>query len=242
VAPERKTAKETMISYLTSGNDILGHIAYVLLALSYILTNIFWLRLAAVVSMFFEIAYFYYSGGDLKTGIFWSALFILINAYHLSRLVQDRMTLKLPEKDAPLLREALSGLDDAQINRLLKAAVWKDFAPGDKLTRQDAPLDALYFLLSGRANVVINNKDVAFLEKGSFVGEIAYLTGNPATATVVVDEPSRALEFSRMRMAKVTAGDDQINGIIYQLLGRDLAMKMRRTNTRRVWTDEPTAI
>jgi hypothetical protein len=231
-----------MISYLTSGHDMLGHIAYALLALSYILTNIFWLRVAAVISMFFEIAYFYYSGGDLKTGIFWSALFILINAYHLYKLIQDRMTLRLPEKDAPLLREALSGLDDAQINRLLKAAVWKDFAPGEKLTRQDAPLDALYFLLSGRANVVINNKDVAFLEKGSFVGEIAYLTGNPATATVVIDEPSRALEFSRMRMAKVTAGDDQINGIIYQLLGRDLAMKMRRTNTRRVWTDEPTAI
>jgi hypothetical protein len=239
---ERITANETMISYLTSGNELFGHIAYLLLALSYVLTNIFWLRVTAVLSMFFEIAYFHYSGGDLTTGIAWTLLFIVINAYHLQNLIRDRMSLRLPEKDAPLLREALAGLDDAQINRLLKAAIWRDFAAGEKLTRQDAPLDALYFLLSGRANVVINNKDVAFLEKGSFVGEIAYLTGNPATATVIIDEPSRALEFSRMRMAKVTAGDDQINGIIYQLLGRDLAMKMRRTNTRRVWIDEPTAI
>jgi hypothetical protein len=231
-----------MISYLSNGNELFGHIAYFLLALSYVLTNIFWLRLTAVLSMFFEIAYFYYSGGDLSTGIAWTILFILINAYHLYRLIQDRLSLKLPEKDAPLLREALAGLDDAQINRLLKAAVWKDFAPGEKLTKQDAPLDSLFFLLSGRADVEIDGKPVAFLEKGSFVGEIAYLTGNPATATVVINEQSRALAFSRMRMAKVIAGDDQINGIIYQLLGRDLAMKMRRTNTRRVWVDEPTGI
>ncbi len=231
-----------MISYFTSGNELLGHFAYLMLAMSYILTNIFWLRVTAVISMFFEIGYFYYSGGDLMTGIAWTLLFIAINAYHLTRLIKDRMSLRLPEKDAPLLREALSGLDDAQINRLLKAAVWKDFAPGEKLTKQDAPVDALYFLLSGRANVEINNEQVAFLEKGSFIGEIAYLTGNPATATVVIEEQSRALAFSRMRMAKVTAGDDQINSIIYQLLGRDLAMKMRRTNTRRVLLDEPTAI
>ena len=74
---------------------------------------------------------------------------------------------------------------------------------------------------------------MTYLEKGSFVGEIAYLTNNLATATVVIDEPSRILAFSKLRMAKVTAIDGHISSIIYQLLGRDLAMKMRRSNTRR---------
>ena len=72
------------------------------------------------------------------------------------------------------------------------------------------------------------------LEKGSFIGEIAYLTGNLATATVVIDEPSRVLAFSKLRMAKVTNQDSRIAGILYELLGRDLAQKMRRSNTRRV--------
>ena len=35
-------------------------------------------------------------------------------------------------------------------------------------------------------------------------------------------------------MAKVTDRDSRIAGIIYELLGRDLAQKMRRSNTRRV--------
>jgi CRP-like cAMP-binding protein len=223
-------------------SDIAGHVAYAFLALSYILTNIFWLRVTAVISMFLEIVYFHFSGGNLFAGIAWTVLFIAINAFQLAVLLRDRWSLRLPEKEAPLLREALAGLDDAQISRLLKAADWMDGQPGDVLTRQDAPLDALYFLCSGRANVEVNRSLVTYLEKGSFVGEIAYLTGNPATATVVVDEPSRILKFSKMRMAKVIAADGQINGIIYQLLGRDLAMKMRRTNTRRILEEENEAI
>jgi CRP-like cAMP-binding protein len=81
--------------------------------------------------------------------------------------------------------------------------------PGEMLTRQDAAVDALYFLCSGRASVEVNGSFVTYLEKGSFVGEIAYLTNNLATATVVVDEPSRILAFSKLRMAKVTADDKQ---------------------------------
>ena len=215
-----------------------GHVSYVLIAISYYMTSIFWLRLVAVVGLFLEIVYFRLTGGNLVTGIGWDIVFIAINLYQLFWLVRDRVSLRLPEQDAPLLRDALSGLDDAQIARLLKAAEWQMLKPGDTVTRQDAPLDALYFLLSGRASVAVNGSLITYLEKGSFIGEIAYLTGNPATATVTIEEPSRALSFNRVRMAKVVASDETINGIVYQMLGRDLAMKMRRTNTRRVLMEE----
>jgi CRP-like cAMP-binding protein len=219
-------------------NDLPGHLSYILIAISYFLTKIFWLRIVAVVGLFLEIIYFRMTGANLSTGIGWDFVFIAINLYQLIWLVRDRLSLRLPEKEAPLLREALSGLDDAQISRLLRAAEWKDCAPGDILTRQDAPVDALYFLCSGRVNVEVDGSFVTYLEKGTFVGEIAYLTGNPATARVTVEEPSRMLAFSKMKMARVVASDDQISGIIYQLLGRDLAMKMRRSNTRRVLVDD----
>ena len=212
--------------------DLTGTLSYAVIALSYLMTRIFWLRVAAVIGLFLEIAYFRLSGGDLKIGIGWALIFIGINLYQLIWLIRERAKLRLPEKEAPLLREALAGLDDGQIARLLTAADWKDAAPGDLLTKQDAAVDSLYFLCSGRASVVVNGSFVTYLEKGAFVGEIAYLTNNLATATVVIDEPSRILAFSKLRMAKVTAADEQISGIIYQLLGRDLAMKMRRSNRR----------
>jgi hypothetical protein len=223
---------------LLSFGNAFGHLSYLLLALSYWLTSIYWLRIVAVIGLALEIIYFSYTGGDLAVGITWSVIFIVINVFHLILLTRERLSLRLPEEDAPLLRESLAGLTDFQIAKLLRAADWKDYQPGDVLTRQDAPVDSLYFLCRGRANVEVSGKFITYLEKGTFIGEIAYLTGNPATATVTIDEPARALAFSKMKMARVVASDEQISGIMYQLLGRDLAMKMRRTNTRRVLDDD----
>ncbi len=225
-----------------SFTDIPAHLAYIVIAISYFLTNLFWLRVAAVVGLFLEILYFRLTGTNSNAGIPWDAFFIMINLYQLIWLVRDRLNARLPEKDAAMLRQSFSGLDDSQIAKMLRAADWKDYVQGDVLTKQDAPVDALYFICTGRASVEVDGKFVTYLERGSFVGEIAYLTGNPATARVTIDEPSRTLAFSKMRMAKVMAGDNQISGILYQLLGRDLAQKMRRANTRKVFNDDQTRL
>ena len=214
-----------------------AHLAYVVLATSYFLTNIFWLRVLAVIGLFLEILYFRLSGTGYP-GLAWDTVFILINLYELIWLVRDRVNARLPTDEAPGLRRAFEGLDDSQIAKLLKAADWKDFASGDVLTKQDAPVDSLYFLFKGRANVEVDGSFITYLESGSFVGEIAYLTGNPANAKVTIEEASRILVFSKFRLAKVVARDRQLNGILYQVLGRDLAQKMRRSNSRKVLEDQ----
>lgn len=215
-----------------------AHLAYVVLAISYFLTNIFWLRVLAVAGLFLEIVYFRISGTGYP-GLAWDAVFILINLYGLTWLIRDQIRATLPAAEAPALRQAFEGLDDSQIAKLLRAAEWKNFEPGETLTRQDAPVDSLYFLFKGRAHVEVDGSFITYLDSGSFVGEIAYLTGNPANARVTVDETSRVIVFSKMRLAKVVARDRQLNGILYQVLGRDLAQKMRRSNSRKVLADQP---
>jgi hypothetical protein len=215
--------------------DLLVHLSYVIIAFSYFLTNMLWLRVAACAGLSLNLIYYAITGSSFHTSLPWDTVFILINLYELFLLMREKFNAKLPEADAPMLRHAFEGLNDVQISKLLRAADWKHFAAGDIITRQDAPVDALYFLMQGRAQVLVDGIAIAHIDTGTFIGEIAYLTGNPATARVVIEEPSRMLVFSRMRMAKVTASDKQINGILYQVLGRDLALKMRRANSAKVF-------
>ena len=224
---------------LFSPYDLTEHLSYLVIAVSYFLTNMFWLRTAAVIGLALEILYFTLTRQSLTAGLPWDVVFILINFYELALLLRERALAKLPAADAPLLRRAFDGLDDAQIAKLLRAADWRDVTAGEVITRQDAPVEALYFILSGRAKVEVEGQNMAQLEHGTFIGEIAYLTGNAASARVVMEEAGRLLAFSRVRVAKVTAGDKQISGILYQVLGRDLAQKMRQANTRRVLDGEP---
>jgi CRP-like cAMP-binding protein len=212
-------------------NNWPGHVSYGLIAISYWLTDIFWLRVVAVVGLALEIFYFTLSGGDLRTGIGWDLIFIVINLYQLSRLVRERLSLRLPEKDRELLRKALTGLNDAQIARLLGAGTLCNLADGTTLAEENRELEKLYFICDGRVMVSIAGRDVAHLKEGNFVGEVAFLTERPATATVVTASPVRALAFERETLKRFFRNETEVAGLIYQLIGRELAHKIKVSNT-----------
>jgi len=109
--------------------DLIGTMSYAIIAVSYLMTNIFWLRIAAVIGMFIENAYFRLSGGDLKVGIGWELIFIGINLFQLICLVREGANLRLPPKDALFLRGAFKGFNDSQIAKFLRASSWKDASP-----------------------------------------------------------------------------------------------------------------
>jgi CRP-like cAMP-binding protein len=215
---------------LFSLSNLPGHISYVLIAISYWLTDIFWLRVVAVVRLSFEILYFWHSGGDLRTGMGWDLIFIAINLYQLYRLVKDRLSLRLPEADRDLLRSVFTGLDDSQIARLLIAGEFCDFAGGTTLAEENEALERIFFVCSGSARVMIGGREVSHLEKGSFVGEVAFLTDKPATATVIAEGDMRALAFDRGELRRFFDKETEVAGLIYQLLGRELANKIKVSN------------
>jgi hypothetical protein len=152
---------------------------------------------------------------------------MLLLAYDLPR---PKLSLRLPETERELLRSIFTGLDDAQIARLLVAGRFNDIAKGTTLAEENKPLDRLFFICAGNVNVTVAGRKVAHLEKGNFVGEIAFLTEKPATATVVADDNVRALVFDRAELNRFFRSETEVAGLIYQLLGRELAHKIKVSN------------
>lgn len=97
--------------------------------MSYLLTNIFWLRLAAVVGIGFEIVYFLISGSPVWPSIIWDSPFILINLAQLGILLLDRFSLKLTADQKALIKPIVGDLDKAQIAQLLRTAEWRTLPP-----------------------------------------------------------------------------------------------------------------
>ncbi len=100
-----------------------GHLSYAVLALSYLLTNIVWLRVTAIVAMVLEMVYFSLSGSAMAAGIVWDFVFVIINLVMLWLLLRARRRVasEAPSADALFLERILTGLDRAQIGRLLQA-------------------------------------------------------------------------------------------------------------------------
>jgi CRP-like cAMP-binding protein len=152
---------------------------------------------------------------------------ILLLAYDLPR---QKLSLRLPEPERELLRSVFTGLDDEQIARLLVAGQFNDIAKGTTLAEENKPLETLFFICAGHVKVTVAGREVAHLEKGNFVGEIAFLTEKPATATVVAEDSVRALIFERGELNQLFRNEAEVAGLIYQLLGRELAQKLKASN------------
>jgi hypothetical protein len=152
---------------------------------------------------------------------------ILLLTYDIPR---PKLSLRLPEAERELLRSVFTGLDDAQIARLLVAGRFNDIAKGTTLAEENKPLETLFFICAGHVKVTVAGREVAHLEKGNFVGEIAFLTEKPATATVVAEDSVRALVFDRAELNQFIRNEAEVAGLIYQLLGRELAQKIKVSN------------
>ncbi|HRD76520.1 MAG TPA: cyclic nucleotide-binding domain-containing protein [Hyphomicrobiaceae bacterium] len=229
------------MSTLFSWGDLPGHIAYVILAISYWLTSMFWLRTLACIGLFFEIAYYTSVGSRMWVGIAWDLVFISINLFQLYLIFKDRFSLKLAEAEGAVVRRAFGGLDDAQLARLLRAGSWSSFEPGTELTTAASPVNALSLIQSGRAEVIVDGHTIACLRPGDFIGEIAFLTGVNATATVKATEPLRALVLERAKLAKLCASDGEIATAVYQILGSGLAQKFAVTHDKLISLVPPPA-
>jgi hypothetical protein len=58
---------------LMEWQDWVGHFSYLMLAVSYLVTNMYWLRALAIVALGLEGVYFYFSGdAPLWVGIGWA--------------------------------------------------------------------------------------------------------------------------------------------------------------------------
>lgn len=215
---------------LFAWSDLPGHVSYTLIAVSYWLTNIFWLRVTAVVGLAFEIVYFRFSGGNMHTGIGWDVIFILINLYQIYCLLDEKRRLASLQ-DVHLLRQgAFAGLEDAHLSRLVQAGGWKDFAAGEVLTREGSTVSNLTLICRGDATVEAGGSRVASLSDGALVGEMAFATGHPASATVTLTQPTRAFVFDMAKLSHLAENDESVAGAIHRIVGRDLAAKLRQEN------------
>jgi CRP-like cAMP-binding protein len=210
--------------------DAAGHISYLIIAISYWLTNIYWLRVTAVIGLCFEVAYFAIVSDALITGIGWDLVFIAINLLHLARLTRERLRLRLTTDDRDLLRTMFEGLDDSQIGMLLSSASWHKAPAGEQLTIEGAPVSALMMIAAGQVSVAVGDTVVAQMGPGSFIGEMAFLAGGTASATVTATYPTRVMQIEHTRLKTLLVIDYQIAAVLHRLLGADLAQKLRAQN------------
>jgi len=143
--------------------DVPGHVSYILIALSYWMTNVFWLRVIAVIGLLFEILYFRMSGGAMHTGIEWDIIFIVINLYQIFRLVVDQRRLRYMKERHLLSQGAFASLTREQLAQLVKVGSLRTLESGTQVTREGEPVKELLLICDGQMVVESQGRTITHL-------------------------------------------------------------------------------
>lgn len=115
-----------------------------------------------------------------------------------------------------------------ELGRIAKATTELSFADGDVLMKQDGSAREAFILTEGTVVVRRNNRKVAELGPGAFLGELGLLDRGPRTATVVAQGPVEALVLGPREFAGLL---DDVPSISHKLL-RALAARIRELDTK----------
>lgn len=128
--------------------------------------------------------------GD-AAGAIWPGLIAALALILVGRPLWRDKAVRFTPDEQHMMDSLFSGLPRSRARHLVDQGVWISGKAGDTLTREGEPVEHLYYLAEGEARVLSRNVEVGRCRAGDLIGELTVLSGETATATVILTRPSR---------------------------------------------------
>lgn len=213
--------------------DWLAAFSYGLIALSYAMRNIRWLRTITIAACTLDIFIYYYirPGQPMWVQMVMSILFIAINAYQLVVLWQESRVVRFDAESQRLYSSVFSLLTPGEFKRLLRIGSYASLNKGDMLLTKDVHPDAISVVVSGNLLVKLGDEALNHIQAGGFAGEMSYFTGLPASVDVQAATATRVFRIAPAEIERLRGAVPDLHTKITGILGRDVAEKLRQTTS-----------
>ena len=207
--------------------DFIGHASFLITALSFALRDMMALRIFAIVSGLIGIAYNYLiPAGPLWLVIFWLAVFITINAVRIVGIILERRTIEFTEEEAELRETVFSNFSPVEFKKLIRIGEWQNVETGETLAEQGSVIGDLKLLYNGEVKVERDGAEIGRARDGAMIGEISFIQGGPATATVQATKPCRYVSWPGDELRRLLTRNPSMDIAMKHVFSVDLMRKL----------------
>jgi len=160
------------------------------------------------------------------------ALVVLVNGWRIALAVWETARVAFSEDERALHQAVFSHCSPVDFMRLLKLGEWRSAAPGTAIAIEGRPLDELIVVARGEVTIEKGGVPIARAAHGAFIGEMSYLQGGPASATVRAAVPTRYLAWPRSGLGKLLRRSPSLNLALKTVVSLDLAKKLTKAPSR----------
>lgn len=166
---------------------------------------------------------------DLVTAV-WMAALIGACLILLVRSVYERRAGRVDGEEKNIIDSLVAGLSVGRARHLIDQGLWLTGKEGDVLVTEGEPATHLYYLAEGEARVLSTGRQVGVCRAGDLIGELTVLSGEAASATVVLGGPARFWCAPAEALRPYLAAHDDARRAIDQGFAAALKSKLRATN------------
>ena len=211
--------------------QLLVNLGYILMLLALLVRDILWLR---SILMSAQIILFAYGIVSVNYSVaFWNILFFAINGFQVSRLIRERRPIELPSEITDLYENIFSSMRRREFLNLWHIGSI-DSDENELLIKKGRKQKKLYLILSGKVRVENKGTLITKLGRGSFLAEMSFLTGNPATADVIADGKVRYIFWEQQKLNDLQKINADLFIKLQNILGKDLTEKVKAVTEKQV--------
>jgi Cyclic nucleotide-binding domain len=202
----------------------LFHFSNLMAFLAFLLRDQLQLRLMMAVSLFLQGLYYYaIPGGPFFDPLFWKLVSFAANMAMIILVFGGKLDFGIPADLRPLY-EKIRVLTPGQFRKLAKLASRSSQHDQPLLIENQKP-EQLFYLLLGEARIS-KAKRSQTISPGVFLGEIAFLNGSTASATVQLLPDSLCACWDAAALHKLMQNDKAIDIAMRGIFNHDLAAKV----------------
>ncbi|HST35453.1 MAG TPA: cyclic nucleotide-binding domain-containing protein [Allosphingosinicella sp.] len=121
----------------------------------------------------------------------WSAVLLALCLVMSGRGLWSNTMVRFSEDEKQMYDRLFSELPRNRARHLFDQGIWLTGKEGDTLTYEGALVSHLYYLAEGEARVLSQGQQVGLCHPGDLIGELTVLSGENASATVILTTPAR---------------------------------------------------
>ncbi len=207
--------------------DLAGHFSFALSALSFALRDMLLLRGLAMARGVGGIGSNYFiPAGPLWLVIFWLAVFVAINAARIVGIYAERRAVSFSDEEAELHETLFRDFSAVEFMKLMRVGDWRSAPEGHTFTEQGGAIEGLKLLYNGEVAVARDGAEIARVRDGALIGEMSFLRGGAATATVTATRPCRYVFWPKEALRKLLARNPSMDIAMKHVLSMDLTRKL----------------
>ena len=208
-------------------NDLLGHFSFTLTAMSFFMRDILFLRILAIASLLVGMIYnFRVPGGPLWLVIFWLFVLLSINIFRIIIHVYENRSISFSEEERDLFRTLFHRFPPVEFLKFIRLGEWRNAEPGAVLATQGMEIDDLKLIYNGEVSILRDRKEISRCSDGTLVGEMSYIHGGDATATVQVLRPTRYISWPRGELKNLLKRNPTMDLCMQGIFNEDLVRKL----------------